>query len=212
MKTPHDDSDTLADAADTADRAAATPARGLRAGQFRKGASGNPNGRPRGRKGRVKAAAPVSAFDILFEATTVTQDGTAEARPFEEVLQLRTYQDALAGNKMARREVIRMILAREQALAKTRTKKVFPSVERKIEGPDPRNADQVMLLLGIATFNPDRPEDYEGHPHILLQTWATQMALSRRRGGKPLIDQDRAEIIRSTSGATGLHWPRGSRP
>lgn len=180
-------------------------------GQFRKGESGNPKGRPRGRK-KVGSASPTSAFDILFEETTVTQSGIAAERPFEEVLQLRAYQDALAGNKMARREVIRMIIAREKALARAKPSIQFRKIERKFEGPDPRNADAALLLLGIAQPNPDRPEPYEGHPHLHLQTWATQMALSRRRGGEPFEESDRNDIIRSTASPEQLRWPRGTRP
>ena len=179
-------------------------------GQFRKGESGNPKGRPRGRK-KVGSASPTSAFDILFEETTVTQSGIAAERPFEEVLQLRAYQDALAGNKLARREVIRMIIAREKALARANTKSRFPSIVQKTEGPDPRNADAALLLLGIAERNSARETIYSERPHLQLQSWAVQMALSRRRGGEALSERERAEITRCSTEPDKLHWPRGGR-
>ena len=64
--------------------------------RFRKGQSGNPKGRPR------KQVPATSAFDVIFEKTlSVTQNGVERELTVEEALQLRTYQDALAGNRSA---------------------------------------------------------------------------------------------------------------
>ena len=54
----------------------------------------------------VRKEARPSAFDIVFDKTlTVTQGGSERALTVEEALQLRTYQDAIAGNRPARREI-----------------------------------------------------------------------------------------------------------
>jgi len=62
--------------------------------------------------------APRSAFEIVLEKrVTVTQAGIDQELSVEQALQLRTYQDALAGKRAARREVLKMIAKREKAMA-----------------------------------------------------------------------------------------------
>ena len=81
--------------------------------RFRKGQSGNPKGRPK----KVKPRA-ASAFDIVIDRTlTVTQDGIPREVTVEEALQHRTYQEAIAGSRSARREILKMIAKRELHLA-----------------------------------------------------------------------------------------------
>ena len=81
-------------------------------GRFQKGQSGNPAGRPKARRPHV------SAFDIIFDRTlTVTQNGVERVLTVDEALQLKTYQAALKGSKMAVRAVLKMIEKRETALA-----------------------------------------------------------------------------------------------
>src|SRR5271167_3154074 len=83
-------------------------------GRFRKGRSGNPNGRP-----TASRPSQTSAFDIVMEKTlTVGHHGGTREITVEEALQQRTFQDALAGKRMAQREVLKWILKREAWLAK----------------------------------------------------------------------------------------------
>jgi hypothetical protein len=180
--------------------------RSPRTGQFRKGHSGNPKGRPR--KQRALPDAPRSAFEIVLEKrVTVTQAGIDQELSLEEALQLRTYQDALAGNRTARREVLKMIAKREKAMADRglRTPPTRPSVTTKIS-PDPRNADAAMCLLGIAAPNKSREE--HDPDAILLEPWAVQAALRRRRGGKALTMKDVSDIKRCTRAPETLQLPR----
>jgi hypothetical protein len=84
-------------------------------GWFPKGRSGNLKGRPRGSR-----VATGSAFEVLLDRTLTVPDrggGTREIT-VEEALQLRTYQDALAGKRMAMREVMKWIIKREAWLEK----------------------------------------------------------------------------------------------
>jgi Family of unknown function (DUF5681) len=180
--------------------------RSPRTGRFQKGHSGNPNGRPR--KQRALPDATRSAFEIVWEKrVTVTRAGIDQELSVEEALQLRTYQDALAGNRAARREVLKMIAKREKAMADRglRTPRALPSITREIS-PDPRNADAAMCLLGIAA--PDKSRE-EYHPDaILLEPWAVQAALRRRRGSKVLTNEDVSDIKRCTRAPETLRWPR----
>ena len=180
--------------------------RSPRTGRFQKGRSGNPKGRPR--KQRVLRDAPRSAFEIVLEKrVTVTQAGIDQELSVEEALQLRTYQDALAGKRAARREVLKMIAKREKAMAdrEVRTPQTRPSVPVKTS-PDPRNADAAMCLLGIAAPNKSR-EEYDPDA-ILLEPWAVQAALRRRRGSKALTMEDVDDIKRCTRAPETLRWPR----
>ena len=147
---------------------------------FRQGQSGNPKGRPRSER-----ATPGSAFDIVIDKTlTVTQGGVPREVTVEEALQHRTYQDAIAGNPSARREVLKMIAAREKYLSAHQ-----PPQPQKIEflsECDPENAEAAMLLLGIAVPDAEREVSRDVGPPVQLEPWAVQAALSRRRGGQSL--------------------------
>ena len=183
--------------------------RSPRTGRFEKGHSGNPNGRPR--KQSAPPGAMRSAFEIIFEKrVTVTQGGVNQELSVEEALQLRTYQDALAGKRAARRVVLKMISKREKAKEDRglRPRKV-PSVTVKMQAEEPRNADAAMCLLGIAVPDKSRQEHNPGA--LLLEPWAVQAALSRRRGGKALSTEDVEEIKRSTRAPETLRWPRGTK-
>jgi hypothetical protein len=118
--------------------------RSPRTGQFQKGQSGNPKGRPR--KQTALPDATPSAFEIVFEKrVTVTQGGIDQELSVEEALQLRTYHDALAGNRVTRRAVLKMIAKREKAIA-DREHRIMPPVTGKIEPTEPRNADAASVF------------------------------------------------------------------
>jgi Family of unknown function (DUF5681) len=171
------------------------PGRPPVSGQFRKGESGNPKGRPKSRP----APSP-SAFDIVIDRTlTVTQNGKARELTVEEALQQRTYQDALAGSRAARRQVLQMI-ARREAWHSMRAPKRQPIIE--LIEPDPDNANKALLLLGIA--EPDRrwTDPGDEYERLLLQPWAVRAALTRSR--RRLSTREISEIKRCTSDAESL--------
>src|SRR5215475_10118587 len=145
-------------------------------GWFPKGRSGNLNGRP-----RASRVSQRSVFDIVVEKTlTVTDRGGTREITMEEALQQRTYRDALAGKRMAMREVVKWILKREAWLAKHAPKASRRPIEQHIS-PDPDNADTAHLLLGIAAPDPERTDLEADRAPLLLEPWAVQAALSRRR-------------------------------
>ena len=139
--------------------------------RFVKGQSGNPNGRPRKRRPNV------SAFDIVFDKRlTVVENGSERELTVDEALQLKTYEAAIKGSKLAVRQVLKMIEQRERAL-----KARAPKFERKQPtvtiSYDSDSANEAMLLLDILCHNPN-PTMREGPRPILVQTWAAQAALS----------------------------------
>ena len=175
-------------------------------GWFLKGRSGNLNGCP-----RASRVSKGSAFEVLVKKTLSVADhrgGTREIS-IEEALLQRTYQDALAGKRMAMREVVKWIIKRETWLAKHAPK----ASRRKIpllSSPDPDNADAALLLLGIAAADPARADIGADRAQLLLEPWAVQAALRRRRGGQRLTDRERDAIRRCARDPDSLRWPRGT--
>lgn len=173
-------------------------------GRWRKGQTGNPAGRPRKRRPHV------SAFDIIFDKSlSVNQNGVARELTVEEVLQLKTYQAALKGSKMAVRSVLKMIAAREAALAKTALPVAGGPMAFRLEH-DARNADQAMLLLGITVPDPKWSGPCEYGERMKLATWAVQAALSRP-GQRPLAKRQVDDVNRLSLEPERLKWPRGRR-
>ncbi len=170
-------------------------------GWFPKGHSGNIKGRPTGSRSLKKG----SALDIVLEKTLTVRDkgGTREIT-MEEALQQRTYQDALKGKRMAIREVLKWIQEREAWLAR-HAPEPPPQGFTIGPAPDPDNADAALVLLGIAAPDQDRAW-YSGRTLLLLEPWAVQAAMRRRRGGQRLSDRELEEIRRCTRDPDSPRW------
>ena len=174
-------------------------------GRFRKGQSGNPRGRPKKKQPDPQS----SAFDIVIDRTlTIVQGGVPREVTVDEALQHQTYQDAIAGNRAARREVLKMIAKREQAITEKAPYRSPVEVRRREK--DPRNADDALLLLGIACRDPRWTETCE-HERLLLEPWAVKAALSRRAGSK-LTKHKLDEARRCTHDAGTIRWPKAVEP
>jgi hypothetical protein len=144
----------------------------------------------------------------MDKTLTVPHQGGTREITMEEALQQRTFRDALAGKRIAQREVAKWIMKREAWLAKH---KPITSSWRPIDrlsSPDPDNSDTALLFLGIANHDPSRADVGGNRAQLLLEPWAVQAALRRRRGGSRLTDRDRFEIRRCTRDRNNLHRPR----
>lgn len=174
-------------------------------GRFRKGQSGNLKGRPKSRE----ATPTSSAIEVILDKTlTVNRNEKPREISVEEALQQHTLQQALEGNRSAQREVLKWIIRRDKHLAAENRRKAPKGMALRYSD-DPANADEALLLLGITTLDPTR-QDYDGdRPQMLLEPWAVQAALSRRRGGKKLSNQKISEIRRCTREPDSLRWPKG---
>lgn len=168
-------------------------------GRWEKGQSGNPAGRPKKRRPHV------SAFDIIFDKSlSVTQNGVERDLTVDEALQMQTYQAALKGKRMAVRQVLKMIDKREQALGAGAP----PPTNVKIEHEhDSDNANEAMVLLGIAEYGPPMGGGGPGTRRLKLATWAAQAAISRP-GRKALATKDIEALKRDVIDADKLKWPR----
>ena len=170
-----------------------------------------PQGPQRQPQRTPESASPAKGltFEVLLEKTlTVTHHGITREMTPEEALQQKTYQNALAGKPMAMREVAKWIRKHDAWLAKRASRASSrPAIKRHIS-PDPDNADTALLLLGIAAPNPARAGLDTDRAQLLLEPWATQAALRRRRGGKRLSDSEHDWIRRCTRDPDCLRWPR----
>lgn len=177
--------------------------------RFRKGQSGNPKGRPRKAK-ETRTRDIASAFDIVLDRKlSVTHDGVARELTVEEALQWKTYQDALAGSRLAQRQVFRMIEKREAALAAKAGGKPARRTKLQLEYKTPRTADEALVLLGI--IGPDKTSVHTDRfpATMLIEPWAVQMALGRLRGVERLTHEQINGIRGKTREGDTIRWPRG---
>lgn len=172
-------------------------------GQFRKGQSGNPKGRPR--KPPAPRSSPIEV--LLDREMTITRDGQPRKISTEEALQQKTFQDALAGKRLAEREVVTWIQKREDWYERNAPDTSRPKVEIKTS-PSPENARVAMAILGIVSCDERYDGDDPYAPRQLLEPWAVQAAFDRRRGVAPLTDAEVAAIRRCTRDPDGLRWPK----
>ena len=108
---------------------------------------------------------------------------------------------------MAVRQVLKMIEKRESALAKLAPK---PTGAVRLEHEyDSDNANEAMLLLGIAEYDVSADAGGYRDRRLKLATWAAQAAISRP-GRRRLTEKDIEDVKRLTVGADKLKWPRGA--
>lgn len=153
-------------------------------GQFPKGRSGNPGGRPK--KVQVTSSASQELLDKRFN---VEIGGVERELTAEEVLELTTIKLALAGNRRAMHEVYRMIKKYQAYSAPENGRpQNVPSVKIRFSR-DPENVDQALVLLGIASMQPHFEfECGSSRKTLKMETWAAQAAMSRPNA--PDLDED----------------------
>ena len=79
----------------------------------------------------------------------------------------RTLRDAFAGKRMAMREVLKWIITREAWLKKMTAISPMPELQPFLSFPDPDNADEALVILGIADHDPERAKVPTGFGTVL---------------------------------------------
>ena len=182
-------------------------------GRYTKGQSPNPKGR------RKKEPDPeASVLDVIFRktATLKTADGDTREMSLVEAVWHSTHQEALKGKAGAITTVTKWVIRREEWRAKNADKAAFRkranTSTTRFYG-DPSNAEDALLILGVVK----RDKDYEeavgkpGYKHLMLEPWAVQAALSRRRGAVPFSERDIFDIERCSRVPGDINWPKGAR-
>jgi hypothetical protein len=173
-------------------------------GWFRKGSSGNLNGRP----AAIRAQEDPVAEILVSPKMIINGPGGPREIPLAEVIQWKMYQAALQGKAIAIRQVTKRFIRYQQWMAKYAPRAALQPIARHIS-PDPDNADEALQLLGIARPNPARANLGLARAQLQLEPWAVQEAFRHRRGGSRLTDSDRDAVQRSTRDPVRLRWPRG---
>lgn len=177
-------------------------------GRFKKGQSGNPRGRPR--KGQPLIA---SSYDALLDLTLpASMDGINQVISAEQALQIKTYNQAMAGNRSAQRKILKMIDEREAYFAQSTHR--LPKAEWLSEFCDPTNAYDALLLLDIASRDLEseadaRPESGEDPRRLWLEPWAVQLAINKRKVKRPPSASSTLPT-RAIRDRESITWPKGN--
>jgi hypothetical protein len=176
------------------------PSAGSGSTRFKRGQSGNPEGRPRKPK-----PPPSSPFAILDELLPVHGPGSVSELPLEDAMLIKTYQRAITGSRRAGKKIVKMILERQKLRFKSRAPR-SPRISRQIE-EDPENALEALEILGIASRRANTNAGDSRDGRLCLERWALEAALSRRNFDE-LSSSDIQSIRGWTHDGDAVKWPR----
>jgi len=146
------------------------------------------------RKGKLPRKAkdvPLSALGAMSqESLRIEEEGRPTERSLAELLELKTFEEALAGKVSSVRAVFKMLAKRE--IARTKHIPTYPEVLILKEHLDARNAEDALMLLEILEVDPYLSRHHTTRLCSKIQRWAVEAALSRLR--KPLNAHDIANI------------------
>ena len=161
------------------------------ASRFRKGQSGNPKGRPRGRSRRM----PYDA--ILGQEVIVRENGRERPVTAEEAFILKLIKDGLDGDTSAARAIdtLRGLCGTDDSVPKSiLTTVVFVS---------PGTVNRAVEPLRIGTTL-DRHRKTTAR--LVLEPWIVEAALARF-GEKRLLPEEQEIVLKATRTPRKARWP-----
>jgi hypothetical protein len=162
------------------------------AGRFKTGVSGNPKGRPRGRKSSIP-------YDtVLGQMVTIREDGRQRRVTAAEAFILELTKKGLAGDSGAARSSLAAIEAARAT--RSASGQELPTIRIRLRSFGLSNSIE-DLGLGVLL-----------HPHdkqrvrVMLNPWIVQAALSRL-GSLRLLPEEQSIVLASTRDPAKVTWP-----
>lgn len=162
--------------------------------RFQKGSSGNPKGRPKGRRNEP----PYES--VLGQTVTIREDGEERRVTAAEAFLLHIAKRGLEGDGAAARTAMAAI-EEARAARSTRGGKGIPHT-MVIAFIKPGTVNTALQPLRMAA----KLDRFRPTARIALEPWLVEEALSRL-GEKRLSRQEQAKVVRATRTPHKVRWP-----
>lgn len=162
------------------------------AGRFRTGTSGNPKGRPRGRRSSVP-------YDtVLGQMVTIREDGRQRRVTAAEAFILQLTKKGLAGDSAAARSSLAAIEAARAS--RSASGQELPTIRIQVRSFG-LCCSIVDLGLGVLL----NPHDKQ-RARLMLKPWIVEAALPRL-GSRRLSAEEQSIVLASTRNPEMVSWP-----
>jgi len=151
--------------------------------QFAKGKSGNPSGRPKGKR-KVNSLA-----DILNQQVTMTIDGVPRRVPLTEATVTKLFQNALNGNASATRMALQLIEKAEQKQEEEESNPLGscpPISHFVLRGPNFEDGSNALFKLGAM---------HAKGKNWYLETWVIEASFARNMHRDRLRNEEDYEDV-----------------